>query len=131
MIQTIDPLGTKTLVYITGIQSNDGNMIIIVQGNYYDGARMVWIPKQQLVLESSSGVKFYTHPNGSIYAKYFLESFAEASPEFFDAEDLSEERFTRMIVMPDEIILSLSSNKQMSDEQLQELVESLTEVKAN
>ncbi len=131
MIQTIDPLGTRAIVYITGIQSNDGNVIIIVQGNYYDGRRMVWIPKQQLVLESSSGVKFYTHPNGSIYAQYFLESFAKASPEFFDTEDLSEERFTRMIVMPDETILSLSANRQMSDEKLQELVESLIEIKAN
>jgi len=131
MIQTIDPLGTRAIVYITGIQSNDGNVIIIVQGNYYDGRRMVWIPKQQLVLESSSGVKFYTHPNGSIYAQYFLESFAKASPEFFDTEDLSEERFTRMIVMPDETILSLSANKKMSNEKLQELVESLIEIKAN
>ena len=51
--------------------------------------------------------------------------------EFFDTEDLSEERFTRMIVMPDETILSLSANKKMSDEKLQELVESLIEIKAN
>jgi hypothetical protein len=131
MIQTIDPLGTRAIVYLIGIQSKDGNTIIIVQGEYYDGARMVWIPKQQLVLESSSGVKFYTHPNGSIYAQHFLESFAKANPEFFDIEDLSEERFTRMIVMPDETIIGFSANKQMSDEKLQELVESLTEIKAN
>ncbi|MHC4122057.1 MAG: hypothetical protein ACYSSI_00655 [Planctomycetota bacterium] len=130
-IETLDPLGTRAKVYITGIQSNDGNMIIIVQGNYYDSKRMVWIPKQQLVLESSSGVKFYTHPNGAIYAKYFLESFAKANPEFFDIKNLSEERFTRMIVMPDGTIVSLSANKQMSNEKLQELVESLTEIKAN
>jgi len=128
-IEAIDPLGTRAIVYITGIQSNDGNMIIIVQGNYYDGKRMVWIPKQQLVLESSSGIKLYTHPNGSIYAQYFLESFAEANSELFDIKNLSEERFTRMIVMPDGTILSLSANKQMSDKKLQELVESLVEIK--
>jgi hypothetical protein len=130
-IETVDPLGTRAIVYITGIQSNDGNMIIIVQGNYYDGKRMVWIPKQELVLESSSGIKLYTHPNGSLYAQYFLESFAEANSELFDIGNLSEERFTRMIVMPDETVLSLSANKQMSDKKLQELVESLVEIKAN
>ncbi len=128
-IETVDPLGTRAKVYITGIQSDDGNVIIIVQGNYYDGKRMVWIPKQQLVLESSSGIKLYTHPNGSIYAQYFLESFAEANSELFDIGNLSEERFTRMIVMPDETVLSLSANKQMSDKKLQELVESLVEIK--
>jgi hypothetical protein len=46
-------------------------------------------------------------------------------------ENLSEERFTSMIVMPDRTILSLSANKQMSDEKLQQLVESLKEIKAN
>jgi hypothetical protein len=130
-IETLDPLGTRAKVYITGIQSNDENMIIIVQGNYYDGKRMVWIPKQQLVLESTSGVKLYTHPNGSVYAQRFLESFAKANPEFFDIKNLSEERFTRMIVMSDGTIMSLSANKQMSDKKLQELVESLIEIKAN
>ena len=130
-IETVDPLGTRAKVYITGIQSDDGNVIIIVQGNYYDGKRMVWIPEQQLVLESSSGIKLYTHPNGSIYAQYFLESFAEANSEFFDIGNLSEERFTRMIVMPDGTIMGLSANKQMSNEKLQELVESLIEIKAN
>ena len=130
-IETVDPLGTRAKVYITGIQSDDGNVIIIVQGNYYDGKRMVWIPEQQLVLESSRGIKLYTHPNGSIYAQYFLESFAEANSEFFDIGNLSEERFTRMIVMPDGAIMDLVANKQMSNEKLQELVESLIEIKAN
>ena len=129
IIETIDPLGTRAIVYITGIQSNDGNRIIIVQGNYYDGTRMVWIPDQQLVLETPSGIKLYTHPNGSIYARYFLDAFAKANPEFFNMEDLSEERFTRMIVMPDSTILGLVANKQMNDERLQQLVESLKEIK--
>jgi hypothetical protein len=131
MIQTIDPLGTRAIVYLIGVQSKDGNTIIIVQGDYYDGARMVWIPDQQLVLEASNGVKLYTHPRGSEYAQYFLESFAKANPEFFDMNNLSEERFTRMIAMPDGAVLGLVANKQMSDEKLQELVESLIEIKAN
>jgi len=131
MIQTIDPLGTRAIEYITGTQSNDGNTIIIVQGNYYDIKRMVWIPEQQLVLETQSGIKLYTHPNGSEYARLYLESFAKASPEFFNIENLSEERFTRMIVMPDETVMGLAANKQMSNEKLQELVESLKEIKAN
>jgi outer membrane lipoprotein-sorting protein len=130
-IETLDPLGTRAKVYITGIQSNDENMIIIVQGNYYDGKRMVWIPKQQLTLETPRGVKLYTHPNGSIYAQCFLESFAKAKSEFFDIKNLSEERFTRMIVMPDGTIMGLSANKKMSNKKLQELVESLIEIKAN
>jgi hypothetical protein len=131
LIKTIDPLGTRAIVYITGIQSNDGNTIIIVQGDYYDARRMVWIPEQQLVLETPSGAKLYTHPRGSEYARYFLEAFAKANSEFFDMKNLSEDRITRMIVMPDGTIISLSANKQMSDERLQELVESLTEIKAN
>jgi hypothetical protein len=131
MIETIDPLGTRAKVYITGIQSNDGNTIIIVQGDYYDIKRMVWIPNQKLVLETPTGIKLYTHPNGSEYARYYLEGFAKASPEFFNIESISEERFTRMIVMPDETVMGFSANKTMSDEQLQQLVESLKEIKAN
>jgi hypothetical protein len=130
-IKDVDPLGTRAMVYVIGMQSNDGNIMIIVQGNYYDGARMVWIPDQELVLETPSGIKLYAHPNGTIYAKYFLESFAKAIPEFFDIKNLSEERFTRMIVMPDGTILGLSANRQISDERLEELVESLVEIKAN
>ncbi len=131
MIETIDPLGTKAINYITGIQSNDGNIIIIIQGNYYDIKRMVWIPNQQLVMETPPGAKLYTHPNGAIYAKYYLEAFGKASPEFFDIENLSEERFTRMIVLSDETVLGFSANKQISDEKLQQLVESLKEIKEN
>jgi hypothetical protein len=76
-------------------------------------------------LETPSGVKLYTHPDGSEYARLYLEGFAKAHPEFFDVNSLSQERFTRMIVMPDGTILGLSANKQMSNTKLQELVESL------
>ena len=127
-VKTIDPLGTRAIVYITGIQSNDRNVLIIIQGDYYDINRMVWIPKEQLVLETPLGAKLYTHPNGVLYAQYYLEAFGKASPEFFDIENLSEEKFTRMIVMPDETVLGFSANKKMSDEQLQQLVESLKEI---
>jgi len=130
-IETIDPLGTRAKVYITGIQSNDGNMIIIVQGNYYDLKRMVWVPEQQLVMETPIGAKLYTHPNGALYAQYFLEAFSKANPDLFSMENLSEERFTRVIVMPDETVMGFSANKQMSDEKLQQLVEALKEIKAS
>lgn len=126
-IKNTDPLGTKALVYMTGIQTVDGNIIVIAQGNYYDMTRMIWIPQQDLVFEASDGIKLYTHPNGSIYAQYFLESFTKANPEFA-YKTLSEDRFTRMIVTPDGVVLSLSANKEMSTEQLEELIESLVNI---
>ena len=130
-IETLSPLGTRTKVYITGIRSNDGNIIVIVQGNHYDSSRMVWIPNEKLVIETPSGTKLYTHPRGSDYARFHLDGFGKANPGFFNIEKLSEERFTRMIVMLDGVIMGLSANKQMSDDRLQELVESLAEIKAN
>jgi hypothetical protein len=69
-IKTSDPLGTGAAVYMTGIKANDGNTLIITQGDLYDMKRMVWIPNQQLVLETPRKAKLYTHPNGSIYAQY-------------------------------------------------------------
>jgi len=131
IMQITDPLMGMGKAYVIGIQSDDGNRLIIVQGDTYEEERMVWIPEQQLVLETPSGIKLYTHPNGSEYARLFLDGFAKANPEFFNMENLSEERLTRMIVMPDRTILSLSANKQMSDEKLQQIVESLKEIKAN
>ena len=129
-IQTIkhtNPLGSKDLVYMTGIKTNDGNVIVLVQGNYFDMNRMVWIPRQDLVLETPEGIKLYTHPNGSIYAQYFLEAFMKAVPEF-GGQIISEERFTRMIVMPEGVVLSLSANNEMSTEQIQALIESLVNI---
>ena len=131
IMQITDPLMKMGKSYVIGIQSDDENRIIIVQGDYYEEERMVWIPNEKVVLETPSGIKLYTHPNGSIYARLFLEGISKASPEFFSMENLSEERFTRMIFLPDRTILGLAANKQMSDEKLQELVESLKEIKAN
>ena len=131
-IEAIDPLGTRVKVYLTGIQMNDGNVIIIVQGNYFDTDRMVWMPNQQLALQTLDGIKLYIHPNGAIYADRFLESLAKADPNFFDYKNLSEERFTRMVVMPNEkAVISISANKKMSDEKLQELAESLVKIESN
>lgn len=129
-IKDTSPLGTKTTVYMIGIQSDDGNVIVMVQSSYYDTDRMIWIPKQELTLETSSGIKLYTHPNGSIYAQLFLESFQKASPDI-DFQGISEERFTRMIVMPDGVVVGMLANKQMSDEKLRELVESLVKIMPN
>jgi len=135
MIQAIDPFSStraaRSIAYMIGIRADNGNMIIIAQGRHFDIDRMIWIPEQQLVLETPRGAKLYAHPNGAVYAQRFLESFAELKPEFFDIKNLSEERFTRMIVMPEGTIMGLSANKQMSNKKLQELVESLIEIKAN
>lgn len=137
MIQAIDPFSStraaRSIAYMIGIRADNGNMIIIAQGKHFDIDRMIWIPEQQLVLETPRGAKLYVyaHPNGAVYAQRFLESFAELKPEFFDIKNLSEERFARMIVMPDGTVLGLVSNKKMSNEKLQQLVESLKEIKAN
>ncbi|OQA02531.1 MAG: hypothetical protein BWY69_01032 [Planctomycetes bacterium ADurb.Bin401] len=129
MAEITDPLGTKARVYVTGIKSKDGNAIVMVQGQYYDITKMVWIPKQQLVMETSDGIKLYTHPNGSIYAEKFLESLATFDSSLFNVNDLNDERFTQMIVMPNGAVLSLSANKKLSQEHLKEIVEALKEIK--
>jgi len=131
MIQATDPLGTRVKVYMAGILSDNGNTIIVVQGDYYDGARMVWVPKQQLVLETASGAKLYAHPKGSDYARFHLESFSKANPDFCHTEKLSDERFGGMIVLPDGTIVGLAANKRMSNQRLEELVESITEIEAD
>ena len=131
IMQITDPLMRMGKAYVIGIQSDDGNRIIIVQGDYYEQERMVWIPNEKVVLEIPSGIKLYTHPNGSIYARLLLEGISKANPDFFNMENLGEERLTRMIVMPDGTILGLATNKQMSDEKLTELVESLKEIEPN
>ncbi|MHC4460308.1 MAG: hypothetical protein ACYS30_02640 [Planctomycetota bacterium] len=136
IIQVNSPLMRVGKVYLIGVVTDDDNNIIIDQSNMHSDYKemiMEWILSQQLVMEAPSGAKLYADadPHGSEYARLNLESFAKANPEFFDIKNLSEERFTRMIVMPDGTIMGLSSNKQMSNKKLQELVESLIEIKAN
>jgi outer membrane lipoprotein-sorting protein len=132
IMQAVDPLVRAGKVYMTGIVSDSGNNIIIDQWNMHSDLKeafMELILKEQLVMEAPSGAKLYMQD--SEYARIFLNSFAKVNPDFFDIKNLSEERFTRMIVMPDGTIMGLSANKQMSAERLQELVESLVEIKAN
>lgn len=134
IIQATNPLAPVGKSYMTGILSDSGNFIIIDQSNMhhdYQEAMMEWILKEQLVLETPSGVKLYTHPKSSEYARLFLKGFAKAFPDFFNIENISEEKFSRMIVMPGGTIMGLSANKPMGDVRLQELVESLVEVKAD
>ena len=134
MIQATDPLTRMFRVYMTGILSDDGNNIIIDQSNAhsdYKEAIMEWVLKEQLVMETPSRVKLYTHQRGSEYARLYLKTFSTVNPEFFNIGNLSEERFGGMIVMPDGTIMGLSANRQMSNKKLQELVESLIEIEAN
>ncbi len=131
-IETTNPLGSKDIVYITAVQTANGNTIVLTQGNYYDTNRMVWINDQQITHQTDAGIKLYTHPNGAIYAEYFLRALSQAQPQFFDMKDLSDERFTRMIISPGtKAVVSLSANHQMTDEQLLELAEALIEIKAD
>ena len=131
LVKDVDPLGSRAIVYILGIKSDDGNTMLIVQGDYYDQTRMVWLADQQIVLETRNGAKLYSHPNGSKYSQIFLKSFAKVDLGLFDIDDLSEERLTRMIAMPDGTVLGLVANRQVSNEKLKELVESLTVIDTN
>jgi len=134
IMQVNSPLMRVGKVYLIGVVTDDDNNIIIDQSNMHSDYKemiMEWILSEQLVMEAPSGAKLYADPDGSEYARLNLESFAKANPEFFDIKNLSEERFTRMIVMPDGTIMGLSANKQMSNKKLQELVESLIEIKAD
>jgi outer membrane lipoprotein-sorting protein len=134
IMQVNSPLMRVGKVYLIGVVTDDDNNIIIDQSNVHSDYKemiMEWILSEQLVMEAPSGAKLYADPDGSEYARLNLESFAKANPEFFDMKNLSEERFTRMIVMPDGTVLGLVANKKMSNEKLQELIESLIEIKAN
>ena len=130
-VKDVDPLGTRTIVYITGIQCDDGNTMLIAQGDYYDQEKMVWLADQKVILEAQNGVKVYSHPNGSIYSDYFLKSFSKADTGLIDIDDMSDEKSTVMIAMPDGVVLSFTANRQVSDKKMQELVESLTVIDAN
>ncbi len=134
IMQVNSPLMRVGKVYLIGVVTDDDNNIIIDQSNMHSDYKemiMEWILSEQLVMEAPSGAKLYADPDGSEYARLNLESFAKANPEFFDMRNLSEERFTRVIVMPDGTVLGFVANKKMSNEKLQELVESLIEIKAN
>ncbi|MFI4913190.1 MAG: outer membrane lipoprotein carrier protein LolA [Sedimentisphaeraceae bacterium JB056] len=128
--EILSPLGEKTKVYTTAIKTTDGNLALIVQGNYYDITKMVWLSEQDVVLETPEGIKLHTHPNGAIYAKLFLEGFVKANPGYFDPDTISEERFTLMAVMPDGVVLGIVANNKMDEQRLQKLVDSLSMIEA-
>lgn len=127
-IRMIDPLGGHIIVYVTGVQVENGHLLLFIQGGYYDMDFMTWIPSQSMALKTPGGVKLYTHPNGTDYAQYFLEAFAKAAPDFTGPLRIGDDRFTRMIVMPDDTVLGFCSNRELSDEKLGELVEALSPV---
>jgi hypothetical protein len=133
-VQALNPLSRSGTVFLVGILSQDENTMVISQskmyGDYRD-AMMEWIRKEELVMELSDGTKVYTHPNGSESARLHLESFAKSDPKFYSLQDISDERVARMIVLPNGTIMGLSANHEMTDQQLKELVESLTEIKGN
>jgi outer membrane lipoprotein-sorting protein len=124
-MQTLDPLGTRTKSYLSVLKADDGNTILLMHDDYYKQEIMVWIQKQEMVLEAMGGLKVYTHPNGKIYAEKFLKAAAKTVPDYINTEDISDERFTMMIAMPDGMVVGLVSNKKLDDVKLQQLVEAL------
>lgn len=132
LIQTTYPLSRQGKVYLIGIQTDDDNTIIIDQSSVnhdYKEAIMNWMLKEELTLETPSQIKLYPHPNGTEYARIYLETFAKVKPDFFDTKNLTEERFTRMILMPNSDIMGLSANKPITNEKLTQLLESIKEIK--
>lgn len=129
IIETISPLGSNIVVYLIAVRTTDENTILLAQSAYSDTSRMVWINDQPITNQTDDGIKLYTHPNGAIYAELFLKALAEAKPDIFDMKNLSDERFTRMIVHPDtEAVVALAANHRMTDEQLTELAQALVEI---
>lgn len=132
LIQTTNPLSRQGKAYLTGITTDDGNTIIIDQSKMhsdYKEAFMEWMLKEQLTLETHSGIKLYTHPRSSDYAQIFLNAFATVKPDFFDTKNLTDQRFARMILMPNTDIMGLSANKEITEEKLTQLLESIKEIK--
>jgi outer membrane lipoprotein-sorting protein len=126
-LEMTDPLGAKFRVFVIAVRADDGSTLLIDQSQYTTIDVMVWVPKQDMVLETN-GVKCYTHPNGSLYAEYYLKGLADAAPDFFSSSQIGEEKFTRMLAMPDNAVLGLVSTKELTDERLKELAASLIKI---
>jgi len=129
LMQVTDPLMKRGKVFVTGINTDTGNRVVIAQSSLGTEWRMVWLAQQTLVLETSQNRRVYTHPNGAIYASSYLEAYAKVSPSFLDMKDMSDQRTTRMVVMPNGKVLGISANKPIEEGRLSELVESLKEIK--
>lgn len=126
-LKITDPLGARFSVYVIAVRADDGSTLLIDQSQYTTMNVMVWIPKQDMVLETN-GIKFYTHPNGSLYAEYYLKALAKAAPDFFSSSGITDQRSTRMLAMPDNAVLGLVSTKELTDERLKELAASLVKI---
>jgi hypothetical protein len=129
LMQITNPLMKRGKVFVMGMNTDTGNRIVIGQSSYSTEWRMVWLAQQAIVLETPSKRQVYTHPNGAIYASSYLKAYAKVSPGFLDTKDLSDQRTTRMVLMPNGVVLGISANKPVEEGRLSELVESLKEVK--
>ena len=130
IIETTDPLGTKAKVFITAFTAEDDNIIMFIQGNYYDINKMVWINQQQLLYTADNGIKLFSHPNGEIYAEHFLKCFAKAEPNFTKYE-IEPQRQTYMITMPDGAVIGMVSSKTLSDQYLADITASITPIESD
>ncbi len=130
LMQITNPLMKRGKAFVTGIKTDTGNRIVITQTSYSTEYRMVWLAQQTLVLETSSNRRVYTHPNSAIYASTYLGAYAEVTPGFLDMKDLSDQHTTRMVVMPNGVVLGVSANQPLKEDRLLALVESLKEIKA-
>ena len=129
LVQFTDPLVRRGKVFVVGVRTDDDNCVLVVQNNYYTERRMVWLTEDRLVLTTPGGPRVFTHPNGAIYAKLMLEAIADVSPGLFKKPDLSEQRFTRMVAMPNGVVLGVCANQPLEKGRLLELAQSLKEIK--
>jgi len=130
LMQVTNPLVKRGKVFVGGIQTDDDNCLVIVQTNHSTERRLPWLAKETPVLQTPGKRRVFAHPNGSEYARSFLESISKVSPDLFDMKNLSEQRMTRMVVMPNGVVLGVCANQPLAEDRLLGLVESLTEIKA-
>ncbi len=129
LVQMTNPLMRRGKLFVVGVRTDDDNCVLVVQGSYYTERRMVWLTEDRLVLSAPSGPRLFTHPNGAIYAKLMLEGIADVSPDLFEKADLSEQRLTRMVAMPNGVVLGVCANQPLEDGRLLELAGALQEIK--
>ena len=129
-LQMPDPLAPRGKVFVTLVQTDDGNTLLIVHGEDYSDEIMIWLAQQEVVLEAPGGRTVRAHPRSVMYAQLFFEGLGKAMPDLFDATTLSEARSTQMIVMPDGVVLGLCANLSIAEARLPELVASLQEIPA-
>ncbi|UCD49472.1 MAG: hypothetical protein JSW27_18305 [Phycisphaerales bacterium] len=129
-LQMLDPLAHRGKVFVTVIQTDDANTLLVVQADDYTDEIMVWLAQQEVVLETPKGRAVRTHLRGAMYARLFFEGLAKAMPDLFDASTLSESRSAQMVVMPNGIVLGICANQPIAETRSLELVEALQELPA-